>query len=353
MTLHVFNPEHDIALASNLPNFTAPRAARGLRSDLGYIPVLWAEDGDAVLVDDAAYAERQMEDLSKSLDVVLPNVRFVTKALLRNLKLSSISPWGWDKTLCCELCRNGVSAGLCLSQSELAIIRALSHRELGAKLLAELRVEGTVGESVVCHDEDDVIRYLEDHKQIVAKAPWSSSGRGVRMVRIGDYESKLKGWVKNMLKQQGALVAEPYYNKVKDFGMEFFSDGNGTLIFCGLSLFRTEQSAYAGSIIAPEQVKQSLISRYISVDLLKDIKGKIQVVLAQWLKGKYKGPLGVDMMIVKDYLAGGYFLHPCVEVNLRRTMGHVALSLSSIVADAKMVMQIETDNVFKLKIQML
>ena len=61
MTLHVFNPEHDIALASNLPNFTAPRAARGLRSDLGYIPVLWAEDGDAVLVDDAAYAERQME----------------------------------------------------------------------------------------------------------------------------------------------------------------------------------------------------------------------------------------------------------------------------------------------------
>ena len=119
MTLHVFNPEHDIALASNLPNFTAPRAARGLRSDLGYIPVLWAEDGDAVLVDDAAYAERQMEDLSKSLDVVLPNVRFVTKALLRNLKLSSISPWGWDKTLCCELCRNGVSAGLCLSQSEL------------------------------------------------------------------------------------------------------------------------------------------------------------------------------------------------------------------------------------------
>ena len=71
------------------------------------------------------------------------------------------------------------------------------------------------------------------------------------------------------------------------------------------------------------------------------------------LKGKYKGPLGVDMMIVKDYLAGGYFLHPCVEVNLRRTMGHVALSISSIVADAKMVMQIETDNVFKLKIQML
>ena len=89
------------------------------------------------------------------------------------------------------------------------------------------------------------------------------------------------------------------------------------------------------------------------MDLLEDIKEKIQVVLGQWLKCKYKGPLGVDMMIVKDYLAGEYFLHPCVEVNLRRTMGHVALSLSSIMVDVKKVMQIVADNNFKLKIQML
>ena len=353
MTLHIFNPEHDIALASNLTNFTAPRAARCLRSDLGYIPVLWAEDGDAVLVDDVAYAERLRQDLSKSLNATLPNVRFVTKALLGNLELSSISPWGWDKALCSELCRNGISLDLYPSQSELEIIRALSHRELGVKLLTELRVLGTVGESIVCHDEDDVIRYLENHKQIVVKAPWSSSGRGVRMVRIGDYESKLSRWVKNMLKRQGALVAEPYYNKVEDFGMEFFSDGNGALIYSGLSLFKTEQNAYRGNIIASEQVKQSLINHYISMDLLEDIKEKIQVVLGQWLKCKYKGPLGVDMMIVKDYLTWGYFLHPCVEVNLRRTMGHVALSLSSIMVDVKKVMQIVADNNFKLKIQML
>lgn len=29
--LHIFNPEHDIALASNLSNFTAPHAGRQLR----------------------------------------------------------------------------------------------------------------------------------------------------------------------------------------------------------------------------------------------------------------------------------------------------------------------------------
>ena len=51
MTLHIFNPEHDIALASNLSNFTAPHAGRQLRNDLGFLPALWAEDGDQILVE--------------------------------------------------------------------------------------------------------------------------------------------------------------------------------------------------------------------------------------------------------------------------------------------------------------
>ena len=50
MTLHVFNPEHDIALAYDNKYFTAPHAGRQLRNDLDYLPVLWAAEGDYVLV---------------------------------------------------------------------------------------------------------------------------------------------------------------------------------------------------------------------------------------------------------------------------------------------------------------
>ena len=50
MKLHIFNPEHDIALASNLSNFTAPHAGRQLRNDLGFLPALWAKEGDQILV---------------------------------------------------------------------------------------------------------------------------------------------------------------------------------------------------------------------------------------------------------------------------------------------------------------
>ena len=54
MTLHVFNPEHDIALAYDNKYFTAPHAGRQLRHDLDYLPALWAEDGDLVLVENVA-----------------------------------------------------------------------------------------------------------------------------------------------------------------------------------------------------------------------------------------------------------------------------------------------------------
>jgi hypothetical protein len=37
----------------------------------------------------------------------------------------------------------------------------------------------------------------------------------------------------------------------------------------------------------------------------------------------------------------GYALHPCVEINLRRTMGHVALALSPHDDDVRRVMRIE------------
>ena len=58
MTIHIFNPEHDISLANGMKRVTPPHAARQLRHDLGFIPALWAHDGDMVLVEDKAHAER-------------------------------------------------------------------------------------------------------------------------------------------------------------------------------------------------------------------------------------------------------------------------------------------------------
>ena len=141
-TLHIFNPEHDIALAANLSNFTAPHAGRQLRHDLGYLPAIWAKDDDYVLVDDAEVARTAFARLMhRQFD------RFIDKRQLSTLHspLSTLSPWGWDLALRSFLMRHGVEA--VPTEEEIAVIRELSHRKYAVDLLRELEFEGTTGES--------------------------------------------------------------------------------------------------------------------------------------------------------------------------------------------------------------
>ena len=67
MTLHIFNPEHDIALAANLANFTAPHAGRQLRADLDFLPALWAQKGDKILVENPEHAAKHWRRLVSRL----------------------------------------------------------------------------------------------------------------------------------------------------------------------------------------------------------------------------------------------------------------------------------------------
>jgi hypothetical protein len=48
-----------------------------------------------------------------------------------------------------------------------------------------------------------------------------------------------------------------------------------------------------------------------------------------------------------------YCLHPCVEINLRRTMGHVALALTPDNDDTVRVMRIKLSGHYRLSINKL
>ena len=352
MKLHVFNPEHDIALASNLANFTAPHAGRQLRADLGFLPALWAGEGDVVLVDHVESAEKAFRKVVHRLrqlgcrDLPVVEGRFTSsKRPADYASVDSVLPWGWNLALRAVLKRHGVSDSLLPSEQQIAQIRELSHRRTAARLLPMLQMEGTLGESFECTTAQEVEQLLERYGQVIMKAPWSSSGRGLRFLSTERTPFQMQaGWFRNMVAQQGSVMVEPWYNKVKDFGMEFSADDAG-IHYLGLSLFHTLNGAYTGNILATENAKREMISRYVPADLLDKIK---QYIIGFLNLGNYRGPFGVDMMIVGDRI------HPCVEINLRRTMGHVALEISPTDEDIKRVMRIVYDGTnYKLKINKL
>lgn len=356
MTLHIFNPEHDIALASGLSNFTAPHAGRQLRHDLGFLPALWAQQGDIVITDDPELAAYRWKRLSARIARVMGtdyshrgNIRFVPWKLTVPTVGTSIEPWGWNSALRAQLLRSGVAAYLLPQPEALQTIRELSHRHTAAVLLPKLRVPGTVGESFECQTREQVEMLLQRFGHIVMKAPWSSSGRGLRFLAAGrtPFEQQ-QGWFQNVVAAQGCVMVEPYYNKVKDLGMEFYSDGQGHIDYLGLSLFHTTNGAYTGNILASEEVKQEMISRYVTSELMTNVREKICQEAGALFNQKYRGPFGVDMMIIAN--GTDFLLHPCVEINLRRTMGHTALALSPK-DDRKGVMRIDyADNTYRLKV---
>lgn len=346
MTLHVFNPEHDLALAADLNNFTAPHAGRQLRADLGFLPALWAKSDDVVLVENAEDAERRFKRLVRR-----PFGRFVEKTQTAQLPVTDVDVWGWDKAVRASLLKQGVKAELLPTETAIAAIRDLSHRRYASTILAQLQGDGIIGEAMMTDQLATLQDYLVNMGRIVVKAPWSSSGRGVRFVeeRLSPAD---EGWVGNIIARQGTIMMEPYYDKVKDLGMEFVSDGKGHVDYLGLSLFHTSNGAYTGNILASEDEKTEMISRYIPNDILEFVKEKIVILTGALFNQKYNGPFGVDMMIVGRDDRKGFLLHPCVEINLRRTMGHVALSLTPQTEGLPQAMCIDFDgSIYKMQIK--
>ena len=349
MKLHIFNPEHDLALAANLRQFTAPHAGRQLRSDLAYIPALWADKGDLVLVDDIDNALDKVRHLGERIS---DRVEFITKPQLEHMLKSefidSVHPWGWDLSLKEELKRIGMPEIMCPTDSTINKVREISSRQWAAEHLQQGVVYAKSYEQV-----KERVMLLG---KAVVKAPWSSSGRGVRYVSTVDFRTDVdypafQRWASNIIFHQGGVTVEPYYNKVRDFGMEF-EMRDGKAVYKGLSLFDTVKNAYTGNMLCTEEDKVKMLEKYVSKDTLSSVQQKLMTKIEPSLKDVYSGPFGVDLMICTKSETdqwggtlpanGDFALVPCVELNLRRTMGHVALDLAKI-ANEGSLMRVDCD----------
>lgn len=356
MKLHIFNPEHDLALASNLRQFTAPHAGRQLRSDLSFIPALWADEGDLVLVDDIDNARDKVRHLGGDL---VDKVEFITKVQLAHFIktefLDGVYPWGWDLSLKGELEHIGIPEIALPCDAILNKVRALSSRQWAAEhLQSGVRFVQSVAE---------VKSLVREWGKAVIKAPWSSSGRGVRFVSADEFREgsdypSFERWVGNIIYRQGGVTVEPYYNKVMDFGMEF-EMVDGKVLYRGLSLFDTIKNAYSGNVLCPEDKKVEMMARYVSPERLLQIRQHVIDVMEPALKGIYSGPFGVDMMIyakeqnlpasdgASSDVQDDFGVNECIEVNLRRTMGHVAIDLADYLqetsSELNQLMRVEFD----------
>ena len=343
-----------MALAFGRRNFTAPHVARAMRVNLGFIPAVWADAGDVVIVDDVDYAVKAAHKAGKLDEKVLFLSLTEAAKMMRSgaSQHVAIQPWGWDAALCGQLQRAGVPLSLLPGEDALQRIRTWSNRRTAVELLKRVRrqLPDTIGESFYCESLHQVEELAGQWSMVVVKAPWSCSGRGIRYME-GAMDDGKKKWIANIISQQGAVTLEPFYHKVIDLGMEFTACLDGTVQFDGLSLFHPENGAYMGNLISTEQRKRERLEKYVSSELLDLTAAILKKELASLFQGQYVGPLGIDMMVVAQ--EERFLLHPLVEMNLRRTMGHMALAFKPSPLEPERMMRVRDNVNFELQVKQL
>lgn len=121
----------------------------------------------------------------------------------------------------------------------------------------------------------------------------------------------------DIIRSQGCVVVEPDRRRVADFAVLYRVDG-GVASFHALSAFATDsRGAYRGNLVMSDA---AIIDR-IGIDPMPEAE-KMAAALTRVVGPHYTGWAGVDMVTTS---AGD--IYPCIELNLRATMGVVAAAM--------------------------
>ncbi|MDE6037425.1 MAG: hypothetical protein K2G05_04090 [Duncaniella sp.] len=314
--IHLFNPENDLALGLGCRHYTPPPHAAALHRAGALLPAWWAERDDIIL----ATTHQSVDDAVWLKDRYGLNVRVsdtVSDGMLP-------SPWGWSVDARRQFSAAGASPSVLPDDTTLARLRQLSHRRTSIEILARLgRDDLTVMELT---DPAEAVRFESQSLGGYYKSPWSCSGRGV-FCAAGLSPEVLYDKCAGIIHRQGSVMAERGYDKVTELGA-LFDSRDGHVRFIGLSMFVTEpRGAYTGNLVARQSHFYDCIDALGLAQELDDTVSRLVEILTGLIGDTYTGPLGIDMMAYRAN-DGSIRLHPCIELNLRMTMGIAAMHVA-------------------------
>lgn len=356
--IFIYNLDHDYALGDNSSNFTPQKSVLRMRNIFACFPALYANDGDYILYLDSETNNipNKDEEFKKAHALFSPLMEAKRLSLVSLKDLSSLDltdfnfqPWGWDLSLVCKLERYGVDPTKIPDYKIIQQLRNASSRFTSIRIYQELmhslknqlsnphyELFNEFGDIIETSDTENVLNFFRKFHNIYVKAPWSSSGRGLIFTDELN-ETQVKQWCNGIIRKQGGVVMERAYKRALDFSSEWILH-EGHLKFVGYGMFTvSSRGKYKGNYVGESSELKHLIIEtiheishleYSEVEtvLNKLISLQKDILLKYFRRLPIKDhiqPLGIDMFVTTSGA-----IHPCVEVNLRNTMGHVALEIN-------------------------
>ena len=312
--MNLFFPSHDIALGNGVKHFNPPAAALRLQEDLAWLEEIFATTPN------------------------IPDSRPLREGW-------GGSPWGWSWDMREYLHKEyHISRKDLPTDEQLEALRQLSNRRTTIEILKSLNFGGQMPEYLQNEDQIDAFinKAKEDGAEYVLKTPWSSSGRGLIRSSVTPIEI-LKKRALSTIQKMGGIMGERWFDKKQDFAMLFFV-GHEKVHFLGYSLFDNEESGTyrQGYLLSNEEIERRLTADgEVSIEQLHQVSNQLIDTLNSLFSPFFGLPwqvgyIGIDMMTVRDHNLkesiphssfltphSSFVIHPCVELNLRCTMGVV------------------------------
>lgn len=323
--IFIFNPETDYALAAGKANYTPPSGVERLRRRLTPQVTSVLREGDKLM----AYSsdeKRIFQENPEFREIQENGIIIISPEEAASLD-DKIIPWGWNQSLRKRLLRAGVSENRIPSEESISRLRELSHRrttiEFNLFLNQKLGISSPL--PLELNDVEIALRHALHNPQSFIKAPWSSSGRGV--AKVTDLSSSaLESRICGTIAHQGSIMWEQAADKKIDFATEWILRG-GNAQFLGLSVFDTTTTGeYKRNLLHSQSQLISMIKENAPGWSQEYIDSQREA-LETYVSPFWDGPAGIDMLIDNKGE-----IWPCIEINLRHTMGHVALAKAGVIA---------------------
>lgn len=330
-----FNPTCELAVANGSFSYMPPLLLQEMERDLSILPLVFARTSDFILSPNIPSSEFISQLKNDGFE--LPHFRTLPELeSLPDGSIHSLSPWGWSPSAHFVLknlkpkCSDEFKSSPVFEWNDVS--RELFERKTALNFLSSL-LQKERSEWFVSNDKmgrvmtncEQVEEFLLYHNGIVLKAPLSSSGRGIQIIRKRTLNASNKQWISGVLKQQLYLIAEPFLDKIADLSFQFFIRNQAEVDYLGYSFFETNSNGqYKGTLIHPDL--QDIVPGKETSGIENMLQSTAQI-LTRELKSSvyyrnYEGYLGIDALIFKEN--NGIRIQPCLEINCRMNMGILA-----------------------------
>jgi len=327
--IHYFNPGHETAVLNTSKYYQPPAHVTKMQADLAFLPAWYASEGDFVFMETSL-----PDDFVSSCKLLNIQIKPVTPGdFLENGEMfqhSAVDLWGISPQSVhfFEKLNKQWNLSLAIPQWK-EEFHFLGSRFASRKILAGIieRIPEIEWEILPCFFsgiEEIEQQTVQSHERLLVKSPYSSSGRGLIWLPPGKLAQSERQIISGMLKKQKQVSIEKALDKYMDFSMHFEITKQGDTQFMGYSVFQTNsKGAYEKSRLAGQAYLEKQITNLIDAGLLLQTRITLSELIQEMYAPFYTGAIGIDMLIYQS--GDSYRLHPCVEINMRKSMGYLAI----------------------------